>query len=202
MGFPAVENGVAVTAHLRMLRALCRMGCLALAGLANVPLQAAEPAMTSWPVAVVGVLAHDQGPASDHHEHGIDLNLEVQFAPLDFFGSPRLQLGATLNFTGETSAAYAGFDFALYRIAHWFLDASISAAIHNGPLHKDPVGCERDSDCGFGSRLLPLLGAEIGYRLDRKTAISLYYDHMSHKAVISGENEGIDHTGLRYMRAF
>lgn len=178
------------------------LSCLALAGLLSGPLEAAEPAMSSWPVLSVGVFAHDQGPASDHNEHGVDLNLEAQFAPLDFFGSPRPHLGATLNLTGDTSAAYAGFDFTLYRISNWFLDASISAAVHNGPLHKDPVRCQQYSDCGFGSRVLPLFGAEIGYRLDNKSAISLYYDHMSHKWIIPGENEGIDHTGLRYMRSF
>jgi lipid A 3-O-deacylase len=166
------------------------------------PAQAAEPAMSSWPVVAVGVFAHDQGPASDHHEHGVDLNLEVQFAPLDWWGSPRPQLGATLNFAGYTSAAYAGFDISLYRISNWFLDASISAAIHNGPLHKDPVGCQLESDCGYGSRVLPHFGGEFGYRLDKQSAVSLYYDHMSHKWIISGENEGLDHTGLRYMRSF
>lgn len=163
---------------------------------------AENPAMASWPVYVLGVLAHDQGPASDHNEHGIDLNMEVQFAPFDFPGAPRPHLGATLNFAGDTSAAYAGFDFSLYKISRWFLDASISAAVHNGPLHKDPVRCQTDSDCGFGSRVLPHFGVEIGYRLDKKSAFSFYYDHMSHRWVISGENEGIDHTGLRYMRSF
>lgn len=31
----------------------------------------------------IGVLAHDRGPASDTHENGVDLNGEIQFAPLD-----------------------------------------------------------------------------------------------------------------------
>lgn len=164
--------------------------------------QAAEPALSSWPVLAVGVFAHDQGPASDHHEHGVDLNIEVQFSPFEVWGSPRPHLGATLNFSGDTSVAYAGFDVSIFKASNWFLDVSISAAIHNGPLHKDPVGCQLYSDCGFGSRVLPLFGGEIGYQLDKKSAISLYYDHMSHKWIISGENEGIDHTGLRYLRSF
>lgn len=170
--------------------------------MAWLPVQAAEPAASSRPVVAVGVLAHDQGPASDHHEHGVDLNLEVQFAPLEFFASPRPHLGATLNFLGDTSLAYAGLDFTVYRIARWYLDGSVSAAVHNGPLHKDPVGCQLDSDCGFGTRVLPLFSAELGYRIDDRSAVSLYYDHMSHKWLISGENEGIDHTGLRYLLAF
>lgn len=78
---------------------------LLLSAWAQGPLQATETAANIAPRWAIGVLAHDQGPLSDHNEHGIDLNLEAQFAPLEFFGSPRPHLGATLNFTGDTSAA-------------------------------------------------------------------------------------------------
>lgn len=40
-----------------------------------------------------------------------------------------------------------------------------------------------------------------GYRLDRAGAVTLFIDHMSHKWV-AGENEGIDHIGVRFLRAF
>lgn len=184
------------------LRTLVSASCLALTLFGNTSLQAAGPALPSRPELAIGLFAHDQGPASDHHEHGVDLNLEVQFAPLDFFASPRPHLGATLNLAGDTSIAYAGLTLPLYELSGWFLDAAISAAVHNGPLHKDPVSCQQYSDCGFGSRVLPLFAAEIGYRLDRKSAVALYYGHMSHKWIIPGENEGIDYTGLRYLLGF
>jgi len=150
----------------------------------------------------IGVLAHDRGPFSDRNEDGTDLNVEVQFAPLAIPGSPRPHLGATLNFTGDTSAAYAGLTFPFYRSPRWLLDGSVSAAVHDGPLHKDPVRCRQESDCGFGKRLLPRLGIEVGYRISPDQSISLFYDHMSHKWVIEGENEGIDHIGLRYLLSF
>ena len=67
------------------------------------PVQATELAGSSQRILAVGVIAHDRGFASDHHEDGIDLNLEIQFAPLHRFGSPRPHLGATLNFQGDTS---------------------------------------------------------------------------------------------------
>lgn len=149
-----------------------------------------------------GIVAHDRGLASDDHENGVDLNLEVQFAPLAFPGSPRPHLGATLNFNGDTSVAYAGLGFRVWDRARWFADANIGAVVHDGPLHKDPVRCEQFSDCGFGTRYLPRLGAEIGYRLSPSASIGLFYDHMSHKWVVEGENEGLDHIGLRYLRAF
>lgn len=179
------------------LQVLCGLALLALPAM---PVQAQEaPVSPRW---VLGVLAHDQGPASDHHEHGIDLNLEAQFAPLNIMGKPRPHIGATLNFNGDTSVAYAGLTFPLYRISRWTIDGAISVALHDGPLHKDPVACGDNSDCGFGSRLLPRLGLEARYRLDDKSAVSVLYDHMSHRGVIGGENEGIDHIGLRYLWAF
>jgi len=181
---------------------MARACCLVLGGLAHAPLQAAETPASASPRLAIGGLAHDQGPASDHNEHGIDLNLEVQFAPLDFFGTPRPHLGATLNFSGGTSAAYAGLSFPFYTSSRWLLDGFLGIAVHDGPLHKAPENCRLNSDCGFGTRFLPRLGLEIGYRLDAASAITMLYDHMSHKGIIGGENEGIDHFGLRYVRSF
>lgn len=150
----------------------------------------------------IGVLAHDHGPASDHNENGVDLNLEAQFAPLDLFGSPRPHLGISANFNGDTSAAYAGLNFRLRETSHWFVDGILGAAVHNGPLHKDPVRCTLYSDCGFGVRVLPRFGLEAGYRVSPVASITLFYDHMSHKWIVDGENEGLDHIGLRYLRAY
>lgn len=183
--------------RLGWVRLLCGV---AAAGILSGPLHAAEPALPASNVLAVGLLAHDQGPASDHHEHGIDLNLEAQFAPIGLFGSPRPVVGGTFNFSGNTNTLYAGLAFPLYTSSRWFLQGSISAAVHDGPLHKDPISCQQQSDCGFGVRVLPRIGLDVGYRLGRKSAISLFYGHMSHKWVVGGENEGLDFTGLRYRR--
>lgn len=151
---------------------------------------------------VIGVLAHDRGPFSDHHEHGIDLNLEVQFAPLNFKGSPRPHLGVEANNQGETSVAYAGLGFRLYEKSEWFVDGLLGLALHDGPLHKDPVGCRENSDCGYGIRLLPRFGLEVGYRLSPISSVSVLFDHMSHRWLVPGENEGLDHIGVRYRWAY
>ncbi|MDP1644978.1 MAG: acyloxyacyl hydrolase [Thiobacillus sp.] len=168
----------------------------------HAPAQATELAGNVERTLAIGVLAHDRGPFSDHHEDGVDLNLEVQFAPLDIWGSPRPHLGITANFEGYTSVAYAGLSVRFRETAQWFVDGLLSAAVHDGPLHKDPVRCEQFSDCGYGTRILPRFGLEVGYRVSPAASISLFYDHMSHKWIVGGENEGLDHIGLRFMRPY
>ena len=168
----------------------------------HAPAYATEIAGDSKRTLAIGVIAHDRGFASDHHEDGIDLNLEMQFAPLDLPGSPRPHLGATLNFQGDTSMGYAGLGFRVRDTSRWFADLYLSAALHDGPLHKDPVGCRLYSDCGYGVRVMPRIGVEIAYRISPVASVSLLYDHMSHKWIIGGENEGLDHIGVRYLRSY
>ncbi|HEY0663037.1 MAG TPA: acyloxyacyl hydrolase [Thiobacillaceae bacterium] len=167
------------------------------------PAGAEAPGDDGRRILAVGLLAHDRGPASDETEDGgVDLSLEVLFAPLDLPGSPRPHLGATLNFDGETSAAYAGLTARAFERSRWFADLFLGAAVHDGPLHKDPLACDVDSDCGFGVRVLPRFGLEAGYRIGPDAALTVYLDHMSHKWLIGGENEGLDHTGVRYLRYY
>ena len=166
------------------------------------PVQAKARAGDTGRILAIGALAHDHGPFSDHNEDGVDLSLEAQFAPLAVSGSPRPHLGVSANFDGGTSVAYAGLDFRLYQRSAWFADGFLDAAVHNGPLHKDPVRCDLYSDCGFGTRVLPRFGLEFGYRLHASATLSLLFDHMSHKWIVNGENEGLDHVGLRYMWAY
>ena len=167
-----------------------------------VPAQAAEIAQASGKTLAIGVLAHDSGPFSDHNEDGVDLNLEAQFAPLNFLGSPRPHLGASINFQGDTSVAYAGLGFRLHETKQWFADGLLGVALHDGPLHKDPVGCQLYSDCGYGTRVLPRFGLEVGYRVSPVASVSVLFDHMSHKWLVAGENEGLDHVGIRYLWAY
>jgi lipid A 3-O-deacylase len=197
---PEPRTGGVAGPNVRV-RAAGELLTLALAlGLA-MPVRGAEPA-DGRRILAIGVFAHDSGPTSDHHEDGVDLNLEVLFAPLDILSSPRPHLGATLNFEGDTSIAYGGLSLRLLEQARWFSDLFVGAAIHDGPLHKDPVGCDLDSDCGYGIRVMPRFGLEAGYRLSSDASVSLYLDHMSHNWLIGGENEGLDHAGVRYLRSY
>ncbi len=195
------QAGNAPRASLRMTARhlsvfICLSACFQIPALASD-----TPIGKDWQIAG-GVLAHDRGPLSDAHENGVDINLEIQFSPLDFPGTPRSHLGFTLNFTGDTSVAYAGLVFRFKETPHWFLDGFIDGVTHNGPLHKDPIRCQQFSDCGYGTRFMPRFGLETGYKLKPDTSLALLVDHMSHKWVIEGENEGLDHIGLRYIKAF
>src|SRR4030066_122169 len=88
---------------------------------------------------------------------------------------PRL----ALNFVGDTSMAYAGLSFRVRETRQWFADLLLSVATHDGPLHKDPVGCRVHSDCGYGIRGMPRFGLETGYRISAARSVSLFVDRMA-----------------------
>ena len=204
-----------------MMRPKCFYFCLGLLFCASVGLARVGDA-PSEPLArktVFGVLLHDRGPFSDDHEIGVDPNWELQFNPPNWsawrwLGSPAPMLGVTPNFTGDTSVFYAGLSYELSLSNRWtdeltlnltkhlFVGASASVALHNGPLHKNNRGCDERSDCGYGHRALPRLGFELGGYFSAQQGISIFYDHMSHKYILPGENEGLDHIGIRYHFLF
>ncbi|HEY7319595.1 MAG TPA: acyloxyacyl hydrolase [Candidatus Binatia bacterium] len=163
-----------------------------------------------------GILAHDKGPISDNKEKGVDPNWEVQFNPPEWrwwrwLGHPFVMTGATPNFVGDTSEFYAGLAWQV-SLSSNFLDnltndfskrlwvsGTLGPAVHTGPLKKDVTGCRLDSDCGFGRRVLPRLSLEIGATFWKNHALSIYVDHMSGGGTFgASQNEGIDHSGLRY----
>jgi lipid A 3-O-deacylase len=169
-----------------------------------------------------GIVAHDIGFISDKRENGVDPNWEVQFNRPDWtwwrwLGSPYPSIGVTPNFNGETTAFYFGIFNYEFSLSNRFLDdltndftknlwisGGLTTAIHTGPLHKNETKCKADSDCGFGSRVLPRISLELGYNFSKNHGLSLFFDHMSHGSVGCSciQNEGIDHTGIRYHFTF
>ena len=169
-----------------------------------------------------GVVAHDVGFISDQWEHGADPNWEVQFNRPDWswwrwLGSPYPIVGATPNFTGNTSAFYFGIFNYEFSLSNNFLNgltndltknlwfgAGLSTAIHTGPLRKGEFRCDVQNNCGFGSRVLPRISLEMGYTFAKNHGVSLFFDHMSHGSVGCAciQNEGLDHTGFRYHYTF
>jgi hypothetical protein len=124
--------------------------------------------------------------------------------------------GATPNFTGGASAYYLGLNWEV-GLSNNFLDNltndftkrlwfsfGTGPVVHTGPLRKNETKCKEDNDCGFGSRVLPRIQLEIGVNLWKNHAVSLFFDHMSHGSLGCSciQNEGIDHTGIRYHFSF
>jgi len=169
-----------------------------------------------------GIVAHDIGFISDNRENGVDPNWEVQFNRPDWtwwrwLGSPYPSIGVTPNFNGETTAFYFGIFTYEFSLSNKFLDGltndftknlwisgGLTTAIHTGPLHKNEAKCIAKSVCGFVARVLPQFSLEIGYTFWKSHALSIFFDHMSHQGVGCSciQNEGIDHTGIRYHFTF
>ena len=206
---------------LAVVFSLCNLQGAVL-GAENAAADADESEVKPWVRKVTfGILLHDVGFISDQRENGVDPNWEMQFNPPEWrwwrwVGSPSAMLGATPNFTGNTSAFYLGLAWEA-SLSNRFLDnltndftkrlwisGGISTAVHTGPLHKNETSCKVDNDCGFGYRVLPRIQLEIGVNLWKNHAISLFMDHMSHNGLGCScvQNEGIDHTGIRYHFTF
>lgn len=153
-----------------------------------------------------GILAHDRGPAADRHEDGVDINLEYQFAPpawASWIGSPRPHVGASISLNNETSVVYSGLSYEADLVDRFFAAVHAGLAVHDGMMHQpDEDRCSRESDCGFGSRVLFRGGLEVGVRISDNTSLSVLWDHVSHGKLLASENEGIDHVGLRYGIGF
>src|ERR1700758_124681 len=91
-------------------------------------LVAALPATAPAQIQVVdelkfGVLAHDVGLFDKHVESGADVNLELLFTAPDAVGvtgSPRPQIGGSLNTAGGTSSGYFGLTWGITLIQSLF----------------------------------------------------------------------------------
>jgi lipid A 3-O-deacylase len=156
---------------------------------------------------IFGVLLHDRGPFSDRNENGVDPNWKLELNPPKWsawrwLGSPEPILGVTPNFSGDTSAFYAGLNYELSLSNRWTDELILGLTKHIFVGASNKNGCKEESDCGFGYRVLPRLGFEVGGYFSAKQGISIFYDHMSHKDILPGENEGLDHIGIRYHFLF
>jgi lipid A 3-O-deacylase len=154
----------------------------------------------------IGFLSHDVKdfvvPFTSRDEDGLDLNGEVLFQSpgfLSFVGSPRPNLGVSINTAGDTSMAYAGmmwqydFDFGL------FAGMNLGFAVHNGTLDNYKLDPTHESVKRLGTRVLFHLAPEIGYRFESGYGVSLYWSHISNGQMLgSATNEGIDSVGVRF----
>lgn len=148
-----------------------------------------------------GILAHDvpdlwSGFSLEPAEAAI--NLEASLSPAFSFlgGVVRPVVGGSIALGAGTNTAYLDARWQYETASGWFFGLGLGAAIHDGNLGiSDP---ERKA---LGSRLLFHIPVEIGFRLDRRSSLSLYFEHMSN-AGTANHNEGLDRIGVRYGLRF
>jgi lipid A 3-O-deacylase len=146
-----------------------------------------------------GVLAHDVPDlwAGFSLEGGIDINGELLFGRgLPFLGGTlRPAVGVSVNTEGYTSRGYidARWEIEVGRI---FIGVGLGAALHDGQL--DASQPDRKA---LGSRVLFHIPLELGFRLDERSSISIFFEHMSN-ANLADANEGLDALGVRYGYRF
>jgi len=162
----------------------------------------------------VGLLAHDIPILGPQREHGVDLNSEVVFvspvseravagiaAAARWLFRPRPVVGVTQNVYGYTSQVYLGFTLTT-PIAHGLLrsqDALLFDAGFGGAINNDrTLGSARDR-LHLGSNVLFHPNLQVGYGIDSRTSIALYYEHSSN-AHLARYNEGLNNIGIRFGR--
>lgn len=147
-----------------------------------------------------GVLAHDvTGLWSGFNlEKGFDLNVEMLFGPgLPFLGGTiRPAIGGSINVEGYTSKGYVDARWEVDLPARLFLGLGIGAAYHDGKL--EPTVADRKA---LGSRVLFHVPVEIGFRLDERQSVSVFFEHMSNGNTAK-YNEALDNIGVRYGLRF
>jgi lipid A 3-O-deacylase len=148
-----------------------------------------------------GILAHDVGLFDHHVESGADVNFELLFTPpeaLSVIGSPRPQVGGSLNTAGGTSSGYFGLTWGITLIQNlfgWghsvFLNGSFGGAVQGGYTNEAPPDRKK-----LGSTLLARESLELGYQLTPSVSVSGFLDHMSN-ANLATHNAGLTDAGAR-----
>jgi hypothetical protein len=150
----------------------------------------------------IGALLHDNPymwSGFNREPYSADLNVELQFGPgISFWnGTVRPVVGATVNFHGYTSKAYAAA-----RLQWEYPSRSMFFALGLGVAYHDGETLQRSPDRKqLGSSVLFHDSIELGYRLDQRNSISLYFEHISNLD-FAPKNQGLDAVGLRYGYRF
>lgn len=143
-----------------------------------------------------GVLAHDVPLlwSGFQLEKGVDINVEALFGQgwQVLGGTLRPALGTSINTSGFTSKAYLDARWEVDLAPRIFMGLGLGAAVHDGKL--DPFWADRKA---LGSHVLFHIPFELGFRLDERQSVSLYFEHMSN-GNFANYNEALDNLGVRY----
>jgi lipid A 3-O-deacylase len=149
----------------------------------------------------LGTFAHD--PLSPE-KGSADLNGEILFAkPLSAPGSawdfllPRPSIGATLNFAGKTSQAYAGLTWTYDITKSIFVEGSFGGSVNNGktgtivPPGHNAMGC----NASFRE------SGSVGYRFTANWSLMGTIEHRSNAGLCT-QNRGLTNYGARIGYSF
>ena len=198
----------------RIAAALAGLVSLAAPALAQSAPQDSEPDQNIVSEMRVGALAHDLPILGPQREHGADLNAEVVFVSpvseqavssvspaVQWLLRPRPVVGGTGNLWGYTSQAYVGADWTAvpaHNLLHGgdrlLIDLGFGGAVNNDPTLSPPP-----TRAHLGSHVLFHPNLQLGYGVDARSSVGLYYEHSSN-AHLARVNEGLNNIGLRYCR--
>jgi hypothetical protein len=186
-----------------------RVALLALA--VALPLPAAAQSIR------LGLLSHDVPILGEQQEHGIDVNGELDLAPLvpadaltgvgpgyRWLLRPAPDFGVEANTLGATSQIYFGLTWTadldtggtLWPDHTVFLGIGFGPAFNNGYIRS-----ASNTHLSLGSHVLFHPSLELGYRITPRWAISAYFDHSSN-AGLARENDGMSNLGVRVGLSF
>ncbi len=146
---------------------------------------------------------------------------------------PQPWVGGTLNLGGRTSYGGAGALYRWYGGERLYGEWATGVVVHNGELENEPSALLQGLQDGtitgpftddevlqaqidlqdlefrqgrnieFGGRVLFRNAFTAGYRVNRKLAVEVFVEHLSHGNIIaSGSNEGLDSWGFRTALRF
>lgn len=129
---------------------------------------------------------------------GVDVNIEALFGPHIAlpWGTLRPALGASISTNGGTSRGYLDARWEIEGASGLFLALGIGGAVHDGRI--GPTDADRKA---LGSRVLFHFPAELGWRWDGHSSVSIYFEHVSN-GYTQDFNEGLDALGVRYGYRF
>lgn len=126
-----------------------------------------------------------------------DVSFDVLFTSPDldafrWIGSPRPEVGATLNLGGKDSLAHASLTWQLPVFeTPLYLEAALGAAINDGALNGAAPGRKN-----FGCRVNFYERWGVGAHLSDHVTATLTYEHTSNNGYCSS-NDGLSNFGLR-----
>lgn len=145
----------------------------------------------------------------------VDVQLTYRSVPLRILLKPRLTAKAQISTAGRTSFFSGGAEWRQHVLKRrLYGQVGIGLTLIDGyDVTPDPFApglsageAQRRYDIyrrrtSFGSQILFNPNASIGVRLDRRWAVEAVWEHFSHRQFFSERNPGIDHLGIRLVRA-